>query len=197
MHYSAEEKRELIKRLHPHLGPATFEELVYSEQVSQLIWEKLDRLLSAHAVWRPGQKWAYETNEEEAHRTFIRIECTPAADEAQMLESLQTFQVEAVSSEQVRFALIAAVCYRNETTPVYRIRLFTCRGIEPLPHYEGIYSDTDWEFGAVGHTYLLLYVRSNIPLAEITPHMHNIIACRVPGTHEHVAGDERKNRYAA
>ncbi|KAK1447832.1 hypothetical protein CMEL01_09671, partial [Colletotrichum melonis] len=104
-----------------------------------------------------------------------------------------TFQVEAASSEQVPFVLIAAVCYRNESTPV-RIRLFTCRGVEFPPHYKATYKGSDWEIGAVGHTYFMLLVQSNIQVTKTMPHMHNIITGRVSGTHKHVVGDEKRHR---
>ncbi|UQC75829.1 uncharacterized protein CLUP02_17338, partial [Colletotrichum lupini] len=161
-------------------------------------------------ILKMRKKWVYEDDGKEAHRSFIRvareagsgplnlgheIQKRAAVNQlsGDLVKRLLTFQVEAASSEQVPFVLIAAVCYRNESTPV-RIRLFTCRGVEFPPHYEATYNGSDWEIGAVGHTYFMLHVQSNIQVTKITPHMHNIITGRVSGTHEHVVGDEKRHR---
>ncbi|KAI3549619.1 hypothetical protein CSPX01_02270 [Colletotrichum filicis] len=157
-----------------------------------------------------GKKWVYEDDGKEAHRSFIRVAREAGSGPlnlgheiqkravvnqlfGDLVKRLLTFQVEAASSEQVPFVLIAAVCYRNESTPV-RIRLFTCRGGEFPPHYKATYNGSDWEIGAVGHTYFMLHVQSNIQVTKITPHMHNIITGRVSGTHKHVVGDEKRHR---
>ncbi|KAK1477173.1 hypothetical protein CCUS01_04991 [Colletotrichum cuscutae] len=167
-------------------------------------------LLFVRAVSRPGKKWVYEDDGKEAHRSFIRVAREAGSGPlnlgheiqkravvnqlfGDLVKRLLTFQVEAASSEQVPFVLIAAVCYRNESTPV-RIRLFTCRGVEFPPHYKATYNGSDWEIGAVGHTYFMLHVQSNIQVTKITPHMHNIITGRVSGTHKHVVGDGKRHR---
>ncbi|KAK1509450.1 uncharacterized protein CCOS01_15544 [Colletotrichum costaricense] len=180
------------------------------DQLHAMIDGKPARLLFVHAVSRPGKKWVYEDDGKEAHRSFIRVAREAGSGplnlgheiqkravvnqlSGDLVKRLLTFQVEAASSEQVPFVLIAAVCYRNESTPV-RIRLFTGRGVEFPPHYKATYNGSDWEIGAVGHTYFMLHVQSNIQVTKTMPHMHNIITGRVSGTHKHVVGDEKRHR---
>ncbi|KAK2031840.1 hypothetical protein LX32DRAFT_245193 [Colletotrichum zoysiae] len=111
---------------------------------------------------------------------YVRVLYTPCADDVDhTLDSLQVIHVRDIGEEEDpiddgvdrqlwRYVLKAAVRLRDRPDGHDKIRLFTASGADIAPTFKYHYTDADWQVGAPGHSYFLLYGRSDVPLKRLS-----------------------------
>ncbi|TDZ14365.1 hypothetical protein Cob_v012667 [Colletotrichum orbiculare MAFF 240422] len=111
---------------------------------------------------------------------FVRVIFTPSDRDTTTLESLQVFKTDfphgfpTARKKAARFVLAGAVRYVKGQTGSELVRLFTQTGLDAHPEYKLDYNDLDWEVGAPGFTYSLVYLLNDLDddsLVDVTRKM--------------------------